>query len=115
MAAMTLLLFNLIGGQDLLGYTVMAFVLFLAMALIPQLLGHTSFNWALGFLPAAFVVAGGYQRAGRGNYFSHAVISGVSGAVGDLGQYFDPEWGLSGWPGPGVVQPNLLVTWPTIY
>jgi drug/metabolite transporter (DMT)-like permease len=55
MAAMTLLLFNLISGQDLVGYSLKAFVLFLAMALIPQLLGHTSFNWALGFLPAAFV------------------------------------------------------------
>ena len=55
MAGMTLLLFNLIGGQDLVGYSMMAFALFLAMALIPQLLGHTSFNWALGFLPAAFV------------------------------------------------------------
>lgn len=55
MAALTLLVFNLIAGLDLLGYSIMAFVLFLAMALIPQLLGHTSFNWALGFLPAAFV------------------------------------------------------------
>jgi drug/metabolite transporter (DMT)-like permease len=55
MAAITLLIFNLISGQELLGYTVTAFALFLALSLIPQFLGHTSFNWALGFLPAAFV------------------------------------------------------------
>ncbi len=55
MAAITLLLINLVGRQDLLGYSMTAFALFLAMALIPQFLGHTSFNWALGFLPAAFV------------------------------------------------------------
>ena len=55
MAAMTLLFINLVGGQDLVGYSITAFALFLAMSLIPQFLGHTSFNWALGFLPAAFV------------------------------------------------------------
>ena len=55
MAAITLLIINLVGRQDLLGYSMTAFALFLAMALIPQFLGHTSFNWALGFLPAAFV------------------------------------------------------------
>jgi len=55
MAAATLLLINLASGQELVGYSITAFVLFLAMALIPQFLGHTSFNWALGFLPAAFV------------------------------------------------------------
>lgn len=55
MAALTLLLINLVSGQDLFGYGIKAFALFLALALIPQFLGHTSFNWALGFLPAAFV------------------------------------------------------------
>ena len=55
MAAMTLLIINLVGRQDLVGYSITAFALFLAMSLIPQFLGHTSFNWALGFLPAAFV------------------------------------------------------------
>jgi drug/metabolite transporter (DMT)-like permease len=55
MAAVFLLLINLLGGQNLIDYGITAFALFLAMALIPQFLGHSSFNWALGFLPAAFV------------------------------------------------------------
>ena len=55
MAAIFLLLINLLGGQNLIDYSIIAFALFLAMALIPQFLGHSSFNWALGFLPAAFV------------------------------------------------------------
>ena len=55
MAAITLLLINLVGGNPLVGYSVIAFALFITMALIPQFLGHSSFNWALGFLPAAFV------------------------------------------------------------
>lgn len=55
MAAVTLLLFTAFSGQSLFGYSPTAYLLFLAMALIPQLIGHTSFNWALSFLPAAFV------------------------------------------------------------
>ncbi len=55
MAALFLLLINLVGSQDLFGYSLTAFALFLAMSLIPQFLGHSSFNWALGFLPAAVV------------------------------------------------------------
>lgn len=55
MAAVTILLFNLIAGEHLFGYSLVAYVLFVAMALFPQMVGHTSFNWALSFLPAAFV------------------------------------------------------------
>ncbi len=55
MAAVTLLLFNLIAGEAIIGYGWTAFLLFLVMALLPQLTGHSSFNWALSFLPAAFV------------------------------------------------------------
>lgn len=55
MAAVTLLIFNFIAGETIMGYGWTAFLLFLVMALLPQLTGHSSFNWALSFLPAAFV------------------------------------------------------------
>ncbi len=55
MAAVTLVTFVLVSGASLFGYSPRVYLLFLAMALIPQLVGHTSFNWALSFLPAAFV------------------------------------------------------------
>ena len=42
-------------GESPFGYPPIAYVWFLCLALIPQLLGHSSFNWALGYLPAAFV------------------------------------------------------------
>ncbi len=67
------------------------------------------------FLARSVCVAGSYQRTGRGNYFGHAVFSRISRAVGDLWEYSNPERGLSGRAGPGLVQPNLLVTLPTIY
>lgn len=40
----------------LLGYAPRTYGLFVLMALIPQLLGHSSFNYALGYLPAAYVM-----------------------------------------------------------
>lgn len=43
-------------GNRLLGYAPQTYGLFVLMALIPQLLGHSSFNYALGYLPAAYVM-----------------------------------------------------------
>ena len=37
------------------GYSPQAYVWFLLLALVPQLLGHSAFNWALKFLPATYV------------------------------------------------------------
>lgn len=55
MAAVTLVTFVVASGASMLGYSPRVYLLFLAMGLIPQMLGHTSLNWALSFLPAAFV------------------------------------------------------------
>ncbi|MDX1415528.1 MAG: DMT family transporter [Candidatus Promineifilaceae bacterium] len=89
MAAMTLLVFNLIAGQYLIGYGWMAFILFLLMALFPQLTGHSSFNWALSFLPAAFV--------------SLAAISEPVGAT-ILAMFVFQEF-----PGPVVILGSVLI------
>ncbi len=39
----------------LFGYPPEAYLWMLALAVIPQLIGHSTFNWALRYLPAAFV------------------------------------------------------------
>jgi drug/metabolite transporter (DMT)-like permease len=54
-AALTLLLFARLTGHSLAGYPPRVYWLFLLMALFPQLLGHSSYNYALAFLPAAYV------------------------------------------------------------
>ncbi|MEW6568752.1 MAG: DMT family transporter [Chloroflexota bacterium] len=54
-AAVVLLLLVLVSGQPLLAYPPITYLWFAFLALGPQLLGHSSFNWALRFLPAAFV------------------------------------------------------------
>lgn len=54
-AAVTLLALTALLGQSLLGYVPSIYLLFFLMALFPQLLGHSSYNYALAFLPAAYV------------------------------------------------------------
>jgi len=41
--------------QTLVGYPVITYVWFIALAIIPQLIGHSAFNWALRYLSTIFV------------------------------------------------------------
>ena len=54
-AAVALLLVTLLAGVPLWGYAWQAYLWILLLALGPQLLGHTSFNWALAHLSTTFV------------------------------------------------------------
>ncbi len=54
-AAITLVLAVLITGQNFFGYTNIAYVGLILLAIFPQLIGHSSFNWALRYLSATYV------------------------------------------------------------
>jgi len=54
-AAVVLVVAMFASGGSPLGYPPVAYLWFGLIALFPQLLGHTSFNWALGYVPAALV------------------------------------------------------------
>lgn len=54
-AAIFLLLTAFATGNTLTGYTPPVYGAMLLLALIPQLIGHSSFNYALGYLPAVYV------------------------------------------------------------
>lgn len=54
-AAGFLLLFALAAGVPLVGYNAQTLAACLLLALGPQLIGHSSINWALGYLSPAFV------------------------------------------------------------
>ncbi len=41
--------------QSPIGYSALTYICMLMLAVVPQLIGHSSFNWALRYLPAAFV------------------------------------------------------------
>jgi drug/metabolite transporter (DMT)-like permease len=55
MAAIVLLIVMFSSGQTPFGYSPQTYLWFLLLALVPQLLGHSTFNWMLGYLPAAYV------------------------------------------------------------
>jgi drug/metabolite transporter (DMT)-like permease len=54
-AAVLLLIFCLIAGAPLTGFSGETYVIFFLLALFPQLIGHSTFNWALKFLSATVV------------------------------------------------------------
>lgn len=54
-AAVILLVVAFASGQRLTGYPGITYLWFVLLALVPQLLGHSSLNWALRFVPATMV------------------------------------------------------------
>jgi drug/metabolite transporter (DMT)-like permease len=55
LAALTLLAIVIAGQQQMFGFGPRAYLWMLALALVPQLLGHSTLNWALRYLPATYV------------------------------------------------------------
>jgi drug/metabolite transporter (DMT)-like permease len=55
MAALLLVALTVLARQPLGGYPAPAYGWFVLLALVPQLLGHSAFNWALRYLSAAYV------------------------------------------------------------
>lgn len=54
-AAVSLSLMAAVSGEKIAGYPSLTYVWVIAMGLVPQLIGHSSYNYALGYLPAAYV------------------------------------------------------------
>lgn len=55
MAAIIMLVILAVTHNTLLGYQPMTYLWLLAIAIFPQLIGHSTFNWALRYLPVALV------------------------------------------------------------
>jgi drug/metabolite transporter (DMT)-like permease len=54
-AGLVLVILSLLFQKPFFGYSSNTYLLFFLLALIPQLIGHTTFNWALKYLPASMV------------------------------------------------------------
>ena len=54
-AAVLLLITTMASGYSLSGYSGNTYLMFVLLALIPQILGHSSLNWSLKFMPATMV------------------------------------------------------------
>jgi drug/metabolite transporter (DMT)-like permease len=54
-AGLVLVIFSLILQKPFFGYSLSTYLFLFLIALIPQSIGHTTFNWALKYLPASMV------------------------------------------------------------
>ncbi|MFZ5856306.1 MAG: DMT family transporter [Chloroflexota bacterium] len=54
-ASIALLGYVTFAKQSLLGYPQLTYLWMLCLALIPQLIGHSTYNWALRYMPASLV------------------------------------------------------------
>ncbi|MDK1029583.1 MAG: DMT family transporter [Anaerolineae bacterium] len=54
-AAIVLFGFMVLAGENPFGLSPIIYLWIILLALLPQLVGHTSYNWALRYLPAALV------------------------------------------------------------
>jgi drug/metabolite transporter (DMT)-like permease len=57
-AAAFLVTLCLVTGQPFSGYSQQTYLMFILLAIVPQIIGHSSYNWALRYLPATFVGVG---------------------------------------------------------
>ena len=54
-AGLVLILLSFIFQESFFGYSPSTYLFIFLLALIPQLIGHTTFNWALKYLPVSMV------------------------------------------------------------
>lgn len=54
-AAIALISYMFLAGQTPFGYPQLTYLWLLGLALIPQLIGHSTYNWALRYMPASLV------------------------------------------------------------
>ena len=55
MAAIVLIIIMLSARENPIGFSPQIYLWLILLAVIPQLIGHSTFNWALGYLSAAYV------------------------------------------------------------
>ena len=54
-AAIVLIILSLISQKPFFGFSSSTYLYLFLLALVPQLIGHTTFNWALKYLPAPLI------------------------------------------------------------
>ena len=54
MAALVLIIIMLAGGESPLGYAPKAYLWIFLLAVVPQLIGHSTYNWLLIYMPVTF-------------------------------------------------------------
>ena len=85
MAALVLIGIMLFAGQTPFGYPPITYVWMLLLALIPQLIGHSTYNWALRYLPVALVAVTTLGEPIGSSVLAFAILKEIPSSLQILG------------------------------
>jgi drug/metabolite transporter (DMT)-like permease len=68
---------RLVTGHSFSGYPGQTYLMFFLLAVVPQIIGHSSFNWALRYLPATFVVVSTLGEPVGSTILAHFILHEV--------------------------------------
>ncbi len=81
MAALVMLVVALVARLPLFGFSTFTYLMLLGLALIPQLLGHTTYNYALAYLSAAFVSVAALGEPVGSSILAYFLLAETPGAL----------------------------------
>ncbi|MGA9350319.1 MAG: DMT family transporter [Anaerolineae bacterium] len=76
-AAAFMIVLCLVTGHSFSGYPRQTYLMFFLLAVVPQIIGHSSFNWALKYLPATFVVVSTLGEPVGSTILAHFILNEV--------------------------------------
>lgn len=84
-AAVVLIVMVAFSGLPAFGFSNEIYIYLLLLALLPQLLGHSSFNWALAHLPASYVSIALLGEPVSSTILAHFILGEFPGSLKILG------------------------------
>ncbi len=84
-AALVLGLAAWLGGQEFIGYSMRTYLVFLLLAIGPQIIGHSSYNWALRYVSPTLVAASVLGEPVGATFLAYFVLGEAPVALEMLG------------------------------
>ncbi len=84
-AAVLLVVLAIAGGERFWPYSARNWAIFLALALVPNLVGHSSYNWSLRYLPASVVAVAGLGEPVGASVLAAVTLGEVPGLLQVVG------------------------------
>ncbi len=87
-AALTLIAAVFVVHQPFTGYKPITYFWILLMALIPQLIGHSTYNWALRYIPASLVATANLGEPIGSSLLAFLILGETPGVLKIFGAFF---------------------------
>ena len=97
-AALGLLILVAVSGAQMIGFHPVIYVWFVLLALVPQLIGHSTYNWALRYLKAAYVSVASLGEPIGSSLLAMLFLNEPPTLLEIVGGCYHLVWNLSGNP-----------------